>query len=87
MLRSLSSFGRRWEADAAMFVRGASDVGRVPAYARLDLRAGYRVSDRLTVSVAGSNLLDARHLEFLSVLNEEITQPKRSVALQTAWTF
>ncbi|MEO5820010.1 MAG: TonB-dependent receptor [Vicinamibacteraceae bacterium] len=87
VLRSLTSFGRRWEADASLFLRSASDEDRVPAAARLDLRAGYRVSDRLTVSVAGTNLLDAHHFEFLSVLNEEITQPRRSVSLQTAWSF
>jgi iron complex outermembrane receptor protein len=87
VLRSLASIGRRWEADASVFLRGSSDERRVPANTRLDLRIGYRVSDRLTLSLAGSNLLDARHLEFVSTLNEEITQPKRSVALRTAWTF
>jgi iron complex outermembrane receptor protein len=87
VLRSLSSFGRRWEADAALFLRGTSDERRVPAHARLDLRAGYRLSDRLTLSLTGANLLDARHLEFVRVFNEEITQPKRSVVLHTAWTF
>jgi iron complex outermembrane recepter protein len=87
VLRSLSSIGRRWEADASVFLRGRSDERRVPATARLDLRAGYRVSDRLTISLAGTNLLEARHVEFLSVLNEEITQPRRAVSLQTSWSF
>ena len=87
VLRSLSSFGRRWEADAAVFLRGTSDEGRVPGGTRLDLRAGYRVSDRLTISLAGSNLLDARHVEFVSTFNEEITQPKRSLTLRTSWSF
>jgi iron complex outermembrane receptor protein len=87
VVRSLSSFGRRWEGDATVFLRGSSDVGQVPANARLDVRAGYKVSDRLTVSLAGLDLFDAQHVEFVRALNEEITQPQRSVVLQMAWTF
>jgi len=87
VVRSLASIGRRWEADAMVHALGSSDAGRVPAYARVDLRVGYRATDRLTVSVAGLNLLKARHAEFLSILNEEITQPRRSVLLQTTWGF
>ena len=87
VLRSLASFGSRWEADATLHALSASDEHRVPAYARLDVRAGYRVSPRLTVSLAGLNLLDARHVEFVSILNEEISQPRRGVLLQTTWAF
>jgi iron complex outermembrane receptor protein len=87
VVRSLSSFGQRWEADATVFLRGNSDASQVPANARLDVRAGYKVSKHLTLSVAGLDLLDARHVEFVRTLNEEITQPKRSVVVQTAWTF
>jgi hypothetical protein len=54
---------------------------------RLDVRAGYKFSDRLTLSLAGLDLFDARHVQFVRILNEEITQPKRSVVLQTAWSF
>jgi iron complex outermembrane receptor protein len=87
VLRSLASLGRRWELDASLFLRGSSDARQVPAHARLDLRAGYRLSDRLTLSLAGANLLDERHVEFVRAVNEEITQPRRSVVLQTTWTF
>jgi iron complex outermembrane recepter protein len=87
LLRSLASFGSRWEADATIHASGSSDEHRVPAYARLDMRVGCAVSDQLKISVAGLNLLEARHAEFLSVSNEEITQPRRSVVLQTVWTF
>jgi iron complex outermembrane receptor protein len=87
LLRSLASFGSRWEADATIQARGSSDEHRVPAYTRLDIRAGYRVSDQLKISVAGLNLLEARHAEFLSVSNEEITQPRRGVLLQSTWAF
>jgi iron complex outermembrane receptor protein len=87
MLRSLVSFGRRWEADASIHGLGSSDAGRVPAHARVDLRAGYKVSDRLTLSLAGLNLLGTSSPEFLSVFNEEVTQPRRAVALRTTWVF
>jgi iron complex outermembrane receptor protein len=87
MLRSLATIGRRWEADGSIHWLASSDAGRVPAHARLDLRAGYKVSDRLTLSLAGLNLLGGSDPEFLSVFNEEVTQPRRAVALRTTWVF
>jgi outer membrane cobalamin receptor len=86
-LRSLASFGSRWEADAAMQVVGGIDAGTVPGYVRVDLRAGYRVSDHVKISLAGLNLLDSHHGEFLSVFSEEVTQPRRGVLLQSTWAF
>jgi iron complex outermembrane receptor protein len=87
MLRSLTSIGERWEADGALHALGSSDEGYVPAHTRVDLRAGYKVSRQLTVSLAGLDLLDDRHPEFVSTFSEEISQPRRSVLLQTHWTF
>jgi iron complex outermembrane receptor protein len=86
VLRSLTSIGRRWEADGSIHTLSSSDGARVPAQARLDVRAGFKATDRLTISVAGLNLVDG-HFEFLSILNEEISQPRRSVVLQTSWVF
>jgi iron complex outermembrane receptor protein len=86
-LRSLASIGARWEADVTLQALASSDTGNVPAYRRLDTRLGYKVSPRLTISLAALNLLDSDHAEFVSVLNEEVTQPRRSVVLRTAWTF
>ena len=87
MLRSLASIGSRWEADAALHVLGSSDEGYVPSQSRLDLRAGYKATSRMTVGLAVQNLLDSRHPEFVSTFNEVITQPRRSVLLQTHWSF
>jgi iron complex outermembrane recepter protein len=87
VLRSLASLGSRWEADASVHALGGSDAGRVPAHTRLDLRAGYKATRQLSISLAGLDLLDAGHTEFVSILNEEITQPRRSVLLQTHWSF
>jgi iron complex outermembrane receptor protein len=86
VVRSLTSIGPRWEADGSIHTRSSSDGARVPAQARVDLRVGYKATNRLTVSLAGLNLIDG-HAEFLSILNEEISQPRRSVVLQTAWSF
>jgi iron complex outermembrane receptor protein len=87
VLRSQASIGRRWELDAALHARSAFDEGKIPAHGRFDLRGGWKASGHLTISVAGVNLFDAGHVEFLSVLNEEITEPRRSVLVQTGWTF
>jgi cyclase len=53
LLRSLASFGSRWEADAMIHALGSSDEHRIAAYARVDARAGCTVSDQLKISVAG----------------------------------
>ena len=87
MLRSLTSIGERWEVDGAIHVLGSSDQGYVPVHTRLDLRAGYKVGRQLTVSVASLDLVDDGHSEFVSTFNEEVTQPRRSLLLQTRWSF
>jgi hypothetical protein len=45
-------------------------------------RIGWRAYKNLELSVTGSNLLNARHLEFPAPYGEEIT---RSVMVQAQW--
>jgi len=65
------------------------DVGqlpdpKVPEYAELNARLGWRVSDALELSLAGFNLLHARHQEYVASAAEEV---KRNFFVETRWRF
>ncbi len=63
-LNSAIDIGDRLSVDAFVhYVSGASS-GRRDAYTDLDIRATYRVSSQVEMSLVGSNLLDGRRLEF-----------------------
>jgi iron complex outermembrane receptor protein len=58
----------------------------VAGYVEADVRLGWRVTDALELAVVGSNLLHARHTEFVnpSLPTEEIP---RSVTASARWRF
>lgn len=59
------------------------DVG-VPSYFEADVTLGWRVTPRLELSLAGQNLLHARHAEAIAPPSFEIP---RSVYLGARWSF
>jgi iron complex outermembrane receptor protein len=61
--RSYLTLGHGIEVDAFLRASDALPGPRVPAYAELDLRVGWR-SPRLELSVTGRDLLHDRHAEF-----------------------
>ncbi|MEE4376421.1 MAG: TonB-dependent receptor [Candidatus Competibacteraceae bacterium] len=62
-------------------------VASVDDYLTLDVRLGWRLVDDLEFSIAGRNLLDSPHLEFLQENNTFPTQVERSVYGQIKWRF
>jgi iron complex outermembrane receptor protein len=71
---------------------GSADyVGRllagIPAYTRVDTRLGWRISERLAVSVVGQNLLSPRHAEFPDDVGVDHTLVARSVFLKFTFKF
>jgi len=75
------------EFDAAVYRVDSVPAERVDAYTRLDLRLGWRPPTRLTFSIAGQNLLQAQHAEFLPVYYETAKQVPRTVYLTAAVGF
>lgn len=64
-VRSLMDLGERAQLDlAARYVDELPDP-RVPAYVAVDARIGYRLTDRLELSLSGTNLFDD-HVEFIN---------------------
>jgi len=84
-LRSSMNLGKAVELDVGL--RGVSELPdpKVPGYFELDARLGWNISDNLELSVAGFNLLDARHPEFGALPARG--EVRRSFTVNTRWTF
>jgi iron complex outermembrane receptor protein len=54
---------------------GVNGVQNAPAYTEADARLGWRIRERLELSLSGSNLLNDHHLE----INDSSTTPARTV--------
>jgi iron complex outermembrane receptor protein len=93
-LQSYVNLSKSWKLDSFLYWTGRGDPSNtygpdilVPAYTRLDLRLGYRVSHHWQVSLAGQNLLQARHLEAVAELLSANSWVNRSVYLKSSWQF
>lgn len=91
-LRSAMSFSNNVELDASLrwvdaLIKNNSGVAdKVPAYAELNLRLGWRPAEHLEFSLVGQNLLDSQHPEFgnTTPTREEI---ERSIYGKITWRF
>jgi iron complex outermembrane receptor protein len=63
-LRTSLDLPRNIEADVLLRSIGELPNPRVPAYTEINLRVGWRASPRVSVWVAGQDLLHDRHVEF-----------------------
>ena len=93
-LQSYVNLSKTWELDTFLYWSGvASPVNiygpdvSIPAYARLDVRFGYKVSPHWQLSLAGQNLLQGRHLEGIPELLTNYSYVKRGVYLKSTWQF
>jgi iron complex outermembrane recepter protein len=78
--------GLSWDANG-YFVGRLTNQG-VPSYTRVDTQLAWRVSERVTLSAVGQNLLQDHHLEFndfLQVVNSALI--KRSAYAKLTWRF
>ena len=70
--------------DASLRYVSALPDPALPGYYDMNARVGWRALRNLELSVAGSNLLNSRHLEFPAPYGEEIS---RSVIVQAQWNY
>jgi iron complex outermembrane receptor protein len=78
--------GFSWDA-SAYFVDRLCDEN-IPSYTRLDTGLTWRVTEGLSTSVVGQNLVKDRHLEFVDDTGSVIsTLVKRSVYAKFTWQF
>jgi iron complex outermembrane receptor protein len=78
--------GSRTEVDATLFHMGALGRLAVRAYTRADARVAVALTRRLSVAVAGGNLLESSHGEYDSILTVASRIP-RSVNVQLVWKY
>jgi iron complex outermembrane receptor protein len=83
-LRSYMDLPGRLELDAWLRYVDRLPQPRVPAYTELDLRLGWRATDRLELSLVGQNLLDEQHAEFWTAVPKEV---ERSFYGKATWRF
>jgi iron complex outermembrane receptor protein len=60
---------------------------RVPAYTRVDARAEFRLTGRLTAAIVGQNLSNGDHREFASDIVYLASSVPRSARLDLRWSF
>jgi iron complex outermembrane receptor protein len=84
-LRSSLNLGQNWELDLGL--RGVSELPdpEVPGYFELEARIGWRINDKLELSVAGFNLLHDQHPEFGAFPGRG--EVPRSFTVSTRWKF
>ena len=83
-LRSYMDLPGRLELDAWLRYTDRLPQPRVPAYTELDLRLGWRATDRLELSLVGQNLLNEQHAEFWTAIPKEV---ERSFYGRATWRF
>ncbi len=86
-IHSNFNLGHKIELDSAAYYVAKLAEGNIPAYTRFDVRAGWKPSTNLELSVGGRNLLQAHHQEFGAselVQDEPIS---RSAYVKATWSF
>lgn len=87
-LHSYLSLPRNFEFDTSLYYVSPLSAQFVPAYTRLDTRLGWRPSQRLEFSLGLQNLLQPRHVEFISPSEwGQHAQVPRSAYGKIAWRF
>jgi iron complex outermembrane recepter protein len=86
-IRSQLNLPHRTEFDTSVYYVGRLVDQSVPAYARLDLRFGWRPYESLDLDVIGQNLLAPRQLEFLNNTGIVPTFDPRRVFARLTWRF
>jgi len=80
------SHGLYWDANA--YFVGRLTTQAVPSYTRVDTQLSWKISERVTLSAVGQNLLKDRHLEFNDMFQAvNSSQIKRSGYAKLTWRF
>ena len=78
--------GLAWDANA--YFVGRLPAQAVPSYTRLDTQISWKISEELTLSAIGQNLLKDHHLEFNDMFQAvNSSQIKRSAYAKLTWRF
>jgi outer membrane cobalamin receptor len=84
LLKSSFDWGTAMTLDATLRYVGRLPNPGLASYVELNSRFGWRVSKAVDISITGTNLLHARHLEYPAPYGEEVA---RTVYAEARWTF
>jgi len=86
-VRSQWDLNRKFSFDTGLYYVSALPAIGVPGYVRTDARLGWRATPTLDFSLVGQNLLNGRHLEFVSTDYVAGDEPGRTAYLKVTWSF
>ena len=86
-LRSTYLFPNRVEMTNSLYTMSELSSINVPGYYRFDTKLSYPVTDSISVSLVGQNLLDERHKEFTPFLYQRQAEIGRSVYAGVSFKF
>ncbi|HEY2380640.1 MAG TPA: TonB-dependent receptor [Terriglobia bacterium] len=87
-MRSSLDLSKRFEQDLTLRYVSALNGLAIPGYYSLDARVGWKPTPKLEFSLAGQNLFNNRHLEFIpDFINTSPTQVNRTVHATMTWNF
>lgn len=87
-LRSSGGFDRQKLVDLVPNTTGGPTFAHVPGYVTLDLRYAYRASKDLEFALIGRNLINTRHLEYISdFIPSAATSISPTWLISTRWNF
>ena len=81
------SVSARYVDDAVARSSRIDSGNTIPSYSSLDARIGWRVSDDVEFSLAGQNLLDDHHFEYIAEKFTLPTEVVRSFYAKIRWDF
>ncbi len=80
-----SQFDLTEAVDIDISLRAVDDLRTVPAYVEADARLGWRLNDKVELSLSGANLLDERHFESDNAGTRR--QIGRTVQIGLRWSY
>ena len=93
-LQSYVNLTKSWKLDSFLYWTSPASPSNtygpdvpVASYTRLDIRLGYKAGRHWQLSLAGQNLLHARHLEGLPELLTTYSYVNRGAYLKSTWQF
>jgi iron complex outermembrane receptor protein len=85
--RSQLDVSRKVSFDTGVYYVSALTGIGVPGYVRSDARLGWMLNRTVDISLAGQNLLNGRHLEYISNDYVLSSEPGREAYLKVTWSF
>lgn len=86
-LRSEWNLSKKFDFDQSLYFVSGLPSQAVPAYTRVDLRFGWRPTERIELSIVGQNLLSAKHEEFQRSTRDIPVLDTRKAYVKFTWKF